>query len=132
MQAYATAERLTRCEQHPLIGSSSAVSLRPRSSSASDNALMDQLLGRLADLVVDRLRARTEGSENQPSGDWMDAREAATHLGVHRDTLRKLAVQRAVPVHQDGAGCKLYFRRDELDDRRRSSTGPRRQLRVVS
>jgi len=133
MQAYATAERLTRREQRPPNEPTSAVSSRPpRSSSASDNVLIDQLLRRLADLVVDRLTERTEASASQPVDDWMDAREAAAHLGIHRDTVRKLAAQRAIPVHQDGPGCKLYFRRDELDDWRRSSTGPRCQLRVVS
>jgi excisionase family DNA binding protein len=133
MQAYASAERLTSGDQHPPIEPMSAVPLRaPRSSPASDNVLIDQLLGRLADLVVDRLTDRAAASGNRPADDWMDAREAAIHLGIHRDTLRKLAAQRAVPVHQDGPGCKLYFRRHELDDWRQSSGGPRRQLRVVS
>jgi excisionase family DNA binding protein len=62
----------------------------------------------------------------------MDASKAAAYLGMHRDTLRKLAAQRAVPVHQDGPGCKLYFRRDELDDWRRAGRGPQRRLRVAS
>jgi excisionase family DNA binding protein len=64
--------------------------------------------------------------------EWMDARSAAEYLGVHRDTLRKLAAERAVPVHQDGPGCKLYFRRDELDEWRRTSPGGRSRLRAVS
>jgi excisionase family DNA binding protein len=51
----------------------------------------------------------------------LDARGAAEYLGVHRDTLRKLAAQRAIPTHQDGPGCKLYFRRDELDEWRRTA-----------
>jgi excisionase family DNA binding protein len=63
----------------------------------------------------------------------MDAREAAAYLGVHRDTLRKLAAERAVPVHQDGPGCKLYFNRNELDEWRRTARAPRsRRLRAVS
>jgi excisionase family DNA binding protein len=45
----------------------------------------------------------------------MDAHEAAAYLGMHRDTVRKLATQRSIPVHQDGPRCKLYIRRDELD-----------------
>jgi excisionase family DNA binding protein len=51
----------------------------------------------------------------------MDAHEAAAYLGIHRDTLRKLAAQRSIPVHQDGPRRKLYFRRDELDEWRRST-----------
>ena len=62
----------------------------------------------------------------------MDARAAAEYLRIHRDTLRKLAAERAVPVHQDGPGCKLFFRREELDDWRRSSGAARRRLRAVA
>jgi excisionase family DNA binding protein len=81
---------------------------------------------------VDRLLQRASTAEPQPAGDWMDAREAAAYLGVHRDTLRKLAAERAVPVHQDGPGCKLYFNRDELDEWHRASKAPRSRLRAVS
>jgi excisionase family DNA binding protein len=62
----------------------------------------------------------------------MDAREAAAYLGLHRDTLRKLAAERTVPVHQDGPGCKLYFNRDELDEWRRASKAPHSRLAAVS
>jgi excisionase family DNA binding protein len=101
-------------------------------TAAPDSALIDQLLGRLADLVVDRLAARSRAETEQPPDEWMDARAAAVYLGVHRDTLRKLSAERAVPVHQDGPGCKLYFRRDELDEWRRSGRAPRSQLRAVA
>jgi hypothetical protein len=37
-----------------------------------------------------------------------------------------------VPVHQDGPGCKLYFRCDELDEWRRTSRACRSRLRAVS
>jgi excisionase family DNA binding protein len=78
-------------------------------------------LGRLADLVVDRLIecSATNGSDH--AAEWLDARDAAAYLGIRRDTLRKLAAQRAIPTHQDGPRCKLYFRRDELDEWRRST-----------
>ena len=76
--------------------------------------------------------ARAGAETDQPPDEWMDARAAAVYLGIHRDTLRKLAAERAVPVHQDGPGCKLYFRRDELDDWRRSGRAPRSQLRAVA
>jgi excisionase family DNA binding protein len=53
---------------------------------------------------------------NDDPGEWLDSRSAAEYLGVHRDTLRKLASERAIPVHQDGRGCKLFFRRSDLDE----------------
>jgi hypothetical protein len=38
----------------------------------------------------------------------------------YRDTLRKLAAERAIPAEQDGPGCKLFFLRTDLDERRRA------------
>ncbi len=133
MQSYATAQRLTLGRQ-PQSLRPIGVTPAPQApaSNAPEGALIDQLLGRLADLVVERLMLRGGAEGDQRADDWMDARTAATYLGLHRDTLRKLAAERAVPVHQDGPGCKLYFRRGELDDWRRSGRAPRSQLRAVA
>jgi excisionase family DNA binding protein len=133
MQSYVTAGRLTLGGQLPSLqplGSASAP--QAATSAAPDSPLIDQLLGQLADLVVDRLMACSGTATEQPPDEWMDARAAAVYLGVHRDTLRKLAAERAVPVHQDGPGCNLYCRRDELDGWRRSGRAPRGQLRAVA
>lgn len=48
--------------------------------------------------------------------EWLDSRDAADYLGVHRDTLRKLAAERAIPAEQDRPDCKLFFRRSALDE----------------
>jgi hypothetical protein len=40
---------------------------------------------------------------------------------VHRDTVRRLAAERILPAEQAAAGCKLYFRRRELDQWRRAA-----------
>jgi excisionase family DNA binding protein len=117
---------------HPLSSIQTASGPRARTSATTDDALLEQLLGRIADLVVDRMVERVAVSADQAADEWMDARAAADYLGVHRDTLRKLAAERAVPVHQDGPGCKLYFNRDELDDWRRTSKPQRRTLRAVA
>lgn len=133
MQSYATAQRLTLGGQLPSIRPIRvAQASQAQGSTAPEDALIDHLLGRLADLVVDRLTARAGADADKPTDEWMDARAAAIYLGIHRDTLRKLAAERSVPVHQDGPGCKLYFRRDELDEWRRSGRSPRRQLRAVA
>jgi excisionase family DNA binding protein len=133
MKAYATSERLPLGEQLRTLDPGSVRSTATTSN--SDSAVIDQILGRLADLVVDRLLWHSEASTNDKSCDWLDARGAAAYLGIHRDTLRKLAAQRAVPTHQDGPRCKLYFRRDELDEWRRSARpvgSGAVQLRTVS
>ena len=128
MQAYATAERL--------LPTSRLRRLDPAPQGCSgdsslDLTVVDALLGRLADLVVDRLVERT-ADETQSQEEWLDARAAADYLGIHRDTLRKLAAERAIPAHQDRPGCKLYFCRDELDGWRRSSRAGQSRLRAVS
>jgi len=130
MEAYATAERRTPTERsearalpHPT--SRSVTPLR----SERDSDLLGRLVSQIADLVVDRLAERTQQSADHRPADWMDAREAAEYLGMHRDTVRKLAAQRVIPTHQDGPRCKLYFHRHELDDWRRSA---RPRLRAVS
>jgi excisionase family DNA binding protein len=75
-------------------------------------ALVDKLVARVAAAVIEHLGR----ASNDASAEWLDSRSAAEYLGVHRDTLRKLAAERAIPVHQDGRGCKLFFRRGDLDE----------------
>lgn len=75
-------------------------------------ALVDKLVARVAAAVVEHLGR----ASNDDSAEWLDSRSAAEYLGVHGDTLRKLTAERAIPVHQDGRGCKLFFRRSDLDE----------------
>jgi excisionase family DNA binding protein len=88
--------------------------------SAFFSQLVDQLAEQVAAVVLKRL-----ASSQQRDDEWLDSRHAAEYLGVHRDTLRKLAAERAIPAEQDGAGCKLYFRRSDLDAWRRGGGRPR-------
>lgn len=115
MQAYATKERPATGQLLRTLDPTPAQLRQACIGGDSEAALLDQLLGRLANLVADRLLERTAAAPDAIASDWFDARGAAEYLGVHRDTVRKLAAQRAIPAHQDGPRCKLYFRRDELD-----------------
>ena len=85
-------------------------------------ALVAQLADRVAATVVDRL---SSAAKDSVADEWFDSRHAAEYLGVHRDTLRKLAAERTIPSEQDGPGCKLYFRRSELDAWRQGGGRPR-------
>lgn len=135
MEAYAVAEKLPLGERLPTPDWTSLTRARQATAAGQDDAPIDYILGRLADLVVDRMIERTGADADGQTGEWLDARGAADYLGVHRDTLRKLAAQRAIPSHQDGPRCKLFFRRDELDDWRCSARPMRAAtaaLRAVS
>jgi excisionase family DNA binding protein len=88
--------------------------------------LVDQLADRVAAAVVDRIADGVSGGE-----EWYDSRHAAEYLGLHRDTLRKLAAERTIPAEQDGPGCKLFFRRSDLDAWRRSGGRLRRLASVA-
>jgi excisionase family DNA binding protein len=82
------------------------------------NAL-DRLLDDLADRVADRL-APLLALAGSTADAWLDTRAAAEHLGVHRDTLRKLAAAGAIASEQDGPTCRRYFKTSELDRWRES------------
>lgn len=69
-----------------------------------------------------------EGPADDP---WMDTKRAARYLGVHPDTLGKLAAARTIPFEQDGPGCKRWFRTSDLD-RWRANGGKPTHLRVVA
>jgi excisionase family DNA binding protein len=81
----------------------------------SNGIAIDEILRRLADLIAERLAARFAEPAKAVSDEWFDTRRAAEYLGVHRDTMRRLAAERAVPSEQESAGCKRYFRRADLD-----------------
>jgi excisionase family DNA binding protein len=86
--------------------------------------VLEQLLGQLADLVADRVAARLMAPRRVSPNDWLDTRRAAEYLGIGRDSLRRLAAERAIPTEQAGVGCKLYFRRSDLDAWRCSGSAP--------
>ena len=98
------------------------------SDSTDEGSLLDALIDQLAERVAERLASTINPSQATGSGgqdEWFDVRHAADYLGVHRDTLRRLAAERAIPAEQNGPGCKLYFRRSDLDAWRQTGGRPR-------
>jgi excisionase family DNA binding protein len=87
----------------------------------------DVILAQLADLVAERVAARLAAPAGE-ADEWLDTRAASEYLGVHRDTVRRLAAERTVPSEQEGPGCKLFFRRSDLDEWRCSD---RRRIRIA-
>jgi excisionase family DNA binding protein len=69
---------------------------------------------RIAERVAPLIAARLPQAAPIDDG-WLNAKAAAAYLGVTLDALYKHTSARAIPFEQDGPGCKLWFRRDELD-----------------
>lgn len=51
---------------------------------------------------------------------WMDTSEAAEYLGMSEKAVRRRVEQcrmdrNPIPVHQNGVGCKYWFKLSELD-----------------
>jgi excisionase family DNA binding protein len=136
MSAYA-AERQDLPQREP----SDPVRVADRASPARRNAaafeavrvegVLETLLAALADRVAEAVVAGLGREERPEPGEWLDSRAAADYLGVHRDTLRRLAAERTIPSEQDGPGCKLYFLRGELDAWRRKG-GPSFHLAAIA
>jgi excisionase family DNA binding protein len=89
---------------------------------APGQTVLNELVAQLADLVAAKVAARLAAPQPEAVDEWLDTRDAAAYLGIHRDSVRRLAAERAIPSEQ-AAGCKLFFRRSDLDAwRRRGST----------
>jgi excisionase family DNA binding protein len=91
--------------------------------------VLNQLLRELAERIADRLATRLAEPQPHRANEWLDSRRAAEYLGIGRDSLRRLAAERSIPTEQAGVGCKLYFRRSDLDTWRCSASGPIEPLR---
>lgn len=137
MAAYATQQRELSARGHSsssnplelaltqaLSGQTSSRTRGAAGAVVAGPSLLDQLLDHIADRLAAVLTARIAMTDERPD-EWFDSRHAAQYLGVHRDTLRKLAAERAIPSEQDGPGCKLYFRRSDLDAWRHGGGRPR-------
>jgi excisionase family DNA binding protein len=125
MSAYAIAEHRqpsrTRERQawEPGAEGASITGIHPGRAAVGPSVL-DALLADLAERVAVAVAAQLRPAQTSAFAEWLDSREAAEYLGLHRDTLRKLAAERAIQAHQEGPGCKLFFRRSDLDEWRKS------------
>ena len=119
MAAYATRQRepsarghsssSTRLELELAQAISSQTASRTRGgadAALTQPSILDQLLDHVADRLAAVITERIAVRDDRPDR-WFDSRHAAEHLGVHRDTLRKLAAQRSIPSEQDGPGSAL-------------------------
>lgn len=82
----------------------------------AEPSTVDALILALAERIAAAVAVQLKANQEPAVPEWLDSRGAADYLGIHRDTLRKLAAERAIPTHQDGPRCKLFFRRSDLDE----------------
>lgn len=122
MQAYATAEMASPAELR-VLDRRPTIPDGPSEFGPSANAVLDQLLGELAGRVAENVVAQLVTQRSEAANEWMDTRRAAEYLGIHRDGLRRLAAEGTIPAEQAAAGCKLFFRRSDLDARRCPGSG---------
>jgi excisionase family DNA binding protein len=71
---------------------------------------LDEIARRAAAIVIEHL-----GIEQQAWPEWMAIETAARYLDVSPERVRKLQAQRKLPFHQEGPGCRVFFRRSDLD-----------------
>ena len=116
MSAYATALRQSS-SPIPLAPSARLVT---ETTDAGQRAVVDELITAIADRIADAVAVRIARAPGDVVPEWLDSRGAADYLGLHPDTVRKLAAERAIPAVQDGPGCKLFFLRQDLDEWRRA------------
>jgi excisionase family DNA binding protein len=105
--------------------------LRTDHGGVGEGTTVELVLDWLADRIVAAVADRVGDGLAEQRDEWLDSREAAEYLGLHRDTLRRLAAARAIPSEQDGPRCKLFFRRAALDEWRQSG-GRARHLTAVA
>jgi excisionase family DNA binding protein len=92
-------------------------------STATDNptlsvALDPETIDALALAVARRVFELMPDPADDP---WINAREAAAHLGIHYSTVKQRAAAGELPAYQDAPNGPLWFKRSELDDHRRSN-----------
>ena len=69
----------------------------------------------LAALVANLLRAQPQPSGSESWPEWMNVDTAARYLDCTPERVRKLVARREIPYHQEAPGCRIFFRRPELD-----------------
>jgi hypothetical protein len=83
-------------------------------------SLDDSALDALADLLAPKLEQRLKPAVADDG--WLDAKRAAAYVGLSMNALHKLTAERAIPFEQEGPGCKMWFKRSELDAWRRTGS----------
>ena len=77
------------------------------------DGILDAIVAAVVARAIELLGAQLE-QEAWP--EWMSVEKAAKYLDVSPERLRKLQARREIPFHQEAPGCRVFFRRHDLDD----------------
>ena len=69
----------------------------------------EALIDQVAEVVLSRMASVQSWPE------WMSVETAARYLDVPVERIRKLKDRGALPFYQEAPGCRVFFRRSELD-----------------
>lgn len=76
--------------------------------------LPEELFGAISERAAERVLAQlTEREPGWP--EWMSVETAARYLNISPERVRKLQSRGVLPVYQEARGCRVFFRRSELD-----------------
>ncbi len=76
----------------------------------------DAVVEALAIAVSERLLPALHAAGEERWPEWMAVETAARYLDVSPHRIRKLVSRREIPFHQEDKGCRVLFRRGDLDD----------------
>jgi len=89
----------------------------------------EEVIEALAAAVSERLLPHFHANGPDPWPEWMAIETAARYLNVSPQRLRKQVAQLQIPFHQEDKGCRVLFRRSDLDDWMNSFRIPARNPR---
>ena len=69
----------------------------------------------LAAMLADLLHGYKRASAGETWPEWLNVERAAGYLDCTPERIRKLIARREIPFHQEAPGCRIFFRREELD-----------------
>lgn len=76
------------------------------------SALADRLRDELRAELAATIRAETAASDWP---EWLSVESASRYLDAPVERVRKLKDRREIPHYQEGPGCRVFFKRSELD-----------------
>lgn len=80
-------------------------------------SIPDSVIEALATAVCERLLPALQAAgRGEPWPEWMAIETASRYLDVSPQRIRKLVSHRQIPFHQEDRGCRILFRRADLDE----------------